>query len=168
MKLVPIEDLIKGQRLLIVDDSVVRGTQMRDTVGYLYQSGAKAVHIRPACPPLVFGCKYLNFSRSVSIEDLIARRVIKEREGTPEPCAQKLAPYLDPDSRPYGEMQKRICEMIGVDTLRYQRLDGCLMPSAFQNVIYAPIAGAAANNPLYIDCGPCGLLGTDSKRGTCA
>jgi amidophosphoribosyltransferase len=126
MKLVPIEDLIKGQRMLIVDDSVVRGTQMRDTVGYLYNSGAKAVHIRPACPPLVFGCKYLNFSRSVSIEDLIARRVIKEREGTAEPSAQKLAPYLDPDSRPYGEMQKRICEMIGVDTLRYQRLDGLI------------------------------------------
>lgn len=126
MKLVPIEDLIKDQRLLIVDDSVVRGTQMRDTVGYLYQSGAKAVHIRPACPPLTFGCKYLNFSRSVSIEDLIARRVIKEREGTPEPSADKLAPYLDPDSRSYGEMQKRICEMIGVDTLRYQRLDGLI------------------------------------------
>ena len=80
MKLIPVHDLIQDQSLLLIDDSIVRGTQLRETTEFLYQSGAKEVHIRPACPPLLYGCKYLNFSRSSSEMDLIARRVIKERE----------------------------------------------------------------------------------------
>ncbi len=123
MKLVPVDALIRDQNLLLVDDSVVRGTQIRDTVGYLYEHGAKSVHIRPACPPLVFGCKYLNFSRSVSIEDLIVRRIIKEREGSAEPAAAKLAPYLDPSSKQYLETEKRVAEIAGIDSMRFQKLD---------------------------------------------
>ncbi|MBQ5932579.1 MAG: amidophosphoribosyltransferase, partial [Lachnospiraceae bacterium] len=85
MKLLPVHDLIKGKRLLLIDDSIVRGTQLRETTEFLYQNGAKEVHIRPACPPLVFGCKYLNFSRSKSEMDLITRRVIARLEGTQNP-----------------------------------------------------------------------------------
>ena len=81
MKLIPVHDLIQGRRLVLIDDSIVRGTQLRETTEFLYQSGAKEVHIRPACPPLVYGCKYLNFSRSTSEMDLITRRVIAEMEG---------------------------------------------------------------------------------------
>ena len=83
MKLIPVHDLIQDKSLLLIDDSIVRGTQLRETTEFLYQSGAKEVHIRPACPPLLFGCKYLNFSRSTSDMDLITRRVLKdmEREG---------------------------------------------------------------------------------------
>ena len=75
MKLLAVDDLIKDKKLLLIDDSIVRGTQMRETTEFLYQSGAKEVHIRPACPPLLYGCKYLNFSRSSSEMDLITRRV---------------------------------------------------------------------------------------------
>lgn len=82
MKLIPVHDLIQDQSLLLIDDSIVRGTQLRETTEFLYQSGAKEVHIRPACPPLLYGCKYLNFSRSSSEMDLITRRVIKEMEQT--------------------------------------------------------------------------------------
>ena len=81
MKLIPIASLIKGKSLLLIDDSIVRGTQLRDTTEYLYNSGARAVHIRPACPPIMYGCPYLNFSRSTSDMDLITRRVIRKREG---------------------------------------------------------------------------------------
>ena len=80
MKLIPVKDLIEGKSLLMIDDSIVRGPQMRATTEFLYHSGAKEVHIRPACPPVMFGCKYLNFSRSKSEMDLIARRVLKEME----------------------------------------------------------------------------------------
>ena len=82
MKLLAVQDLIKDKSLLLIDDSIVRGTQLRETTEFLYQSGAKEVHIRPACPPLVYGCKYLNFSRSSSEMDLITRRVIEKLEGT--------------------------------------------------------------------------------------
>lgn len=81
MKMIPVHDLIKDRSLLLIDDSIVRGTQLRETTEFLYQSGAKEVHIRPACPPLLFGCKYLNFSRSTSDMDLITRRVIQNLEG---------------------------------------------------------------------------------------
>mgnify|MGYP002508531500 CR=1 FL=1 len=80
MKLIPVHDLIQDKSLLLIDDSIVRGTQLRETTEFLYQSGAREVHIRPACPPLLFGCKYLNFSRSTSEMDLITRRVLKEME----------------------------------------------------------------------------------------
>ena len=81
MKLIPVDALIRNKKLLLIDDSIVRGTQLGETTEFLYQSGAKEVHIRPACPPLMFGCKYLNFSRSNSELDLITRRIIRDREG---------------------------------------------------------------------------------------
>ena len=85
MKLVPIHELIENKSMLLIDDSIVRGTQLRETTEYLYRSGAKEVHVRPACPPLVFGCKYLNFSRSNSHGELITRRIIEKFEGTMDP-----------------------------------------------------------------------------------
>ena len=81
MKLVPVHELIEGKKLLFVDDSIVRGTQLRETVEFLYSNGAKEVHMRSACPPIMFGCKYLNFSRSTSELELIARKIIDELEG---------------------------------------------------------------------------------------
>lgn len=121
MKLIPVEQLIRDKRLLLIDDSIVRGTQLRETTEFLYQSGAKEVHIRPACPPLLFGCKYLNFSRSKSEMDLITRRVILEREGkfTPE----LLEDYANPDSQNYQEMLDAICKQLKFTSLRFHRLD---------------------------------------------
>ena len=81
MKLIPVQSLIEDKKLLLIDDSIVRGTQLRETTEFLYKSGAKEVHVRPACPPLVYGCKFLNFSRSKSDLDLITRRIIQEAEG---------------------------------------------------------------------------------------
>ncbi len=125
MKLIPIRDLIEGKRLLLIDDSIVRGTQMRETTEFLYESGAKEVHIRPACPPLLFGCKYLNFSRSSSEMELIARRVIEEFEGK-EVSDDVLAEYADPDSEKYQKMVDKICEKLHFTSLRYNRLDDML------------------------------------------
>ena len=108
MKLIPVDALIRNNKLLLIDDSIVRGTQMRETTEFLYQSGAKEVHIRPACPPLLFGCKYLNFSRSKSELDLITRRVIARREG--ENAENSLNSYADPESSNYKEMLEEICK----------------------------------------------------------
>lgn len=121
MKLLPVHDLIKDRKLLLIDDSIVRGTQLRETTEFLYQSGAKEVHIRPACPPLLYGCKYLNFSRSTSELELIARRVIREIEG--ENKYPNLAVYADPDSAEYEQMLEKIREKLNFTTLRYHRLD---------------------------------------------
>lgn len=121
MKLLPVHDLIKDRKLLLIDDSIVRGTQLGETTEFLYQSGAKEVHIRPACPPLLYGCKYLNFSRSTSEMELIARRVIKEIEG--ENKYPNLTAYADPDSTEYGQMLEKIREKLNFTTLRYHRLD---------------------------------------------
>jgi amidophosphoribosyltransferase len=120
MKLIPISSLIKGLRLLFCEDSIVRGTQLKDTVGRLFACGAKEVHMRPACPPLVYGCKFLNFSRSKSELDLAARRAIKEIEGTDR---VDLAPYTNPCSEKYCVMVDRIRQRLGLTTLQYQRLD---------------------------------------------
>lgn len=122
MKLIPIHDLIEGKSLLLIDDSIVRGTQLRETTEFLYNSGAKEVHIRPACPPLVYGCKYLNFSRSTSEMELITRRVIKELEGG-DPDDKTLKEYTDPDSEKYQKMVDKICEKLHFTSLRYHRLD---------------------------------------------
>ncbi len=122
MKLIPIHDLIDGKSLLLIDDSIVRGTQLRETTEFLYNSGAKEVHIRPACPPLVYGCKYLNFSRSTSEMELITRRVIKELEGG-DPDDKTLKEYTDPDSEKYQKMVDKICEKLHFTSLRYHRLD---------------------------------------------
>jgi len=119
MKLIPIRELIQDQRLLFCEDSIVRGTQLKDTIQRLYDYGAKEVHMRPACPPLVFGCKFLNFSRSRSELDLAARKAIKELEGTPD---GDLATYADPDSDKYAAMVERICRRLNLTSLRYQRL----------------------------------------------
>jgi amidophosphoribosyltransferase len=121
MKLIPVHDLIKDRSLLLIDDSIVRGTQLRETTEFLYQSGAKEVHIRPACPPLLFGCKYLNFSRSTSEMELIARRVIQEMEG--ENKYPNLSVYANPDSTEYGDMLEKIREKLNFTSLRYHRLD---------------------------------------------
>ncbi len=121
MKLIPVKDLIEGKSLLMIDDSIVRGTQMRETTEFLYHSGAKEVHIRPACPPLMYGCKYLNFSRSKSEMDLIARRVLKEMEQ--EGREIDLKAYVDPDTAEYKEMVDRIGKQLNFTSLRYHRLD---------------------------------------------
>lgn len=121
MKLIPVHDLIQDRSLLLIDDSIVRGTQLRETTEFLYKSGAREVHIRPACPPLLYGCKYLNFSRSTSDMDLITRRVIQDMEGTDK--YPNLDVYADPDSPQYQEMIDRICRQLNFTTLRYHRLD---------------------------------------------
>ncbi len=122
MKLIPIHDLIEGKSLLLIDDSIVRGTQLRETTEFLYSSGAKEVHIRPACPPLFYGCKYLNFSRSTSEMELITRRVILEFEGD-NVSNEIIQEYTDPDSEKYQKMINRICEKLHFTSLRYHRLD---------------------------------------------
>ena len=122
MKLIPIHDLIDGKSLLLIDDSIVRGTQLRETTEFLYESGAKEVHIRTGCPPLLYGCKYLNFSRSTSEMELITRRVIKELEGC-DPDDATLQEYADPNSEKYKTMVKKIGETLHFTTLRYHRLD---------------------------------------------
>ena len=121
MKLIPVHDLIHNKKLLLIDDSIVRGTQLRETTEFLYQSGAREVNIRPACPPLLYGCKYLNFSRSSSEMDLITRRVLKdlEREGR----FTRLEAYSDPETDEYKEMIGRIGEQLNFTSLRYHRLD---------------------------------------------
>lgn len=124
MKLIPVDALIKDKRLLFIDDSVVRGTQMRETVDFLYDSGAKEVHIRPACPPIMFGCKYLNFSRSTSDMDLITRSVIQEMEG--DKGFEAIDEYCDARSKRYEKMVDRICRRMKMKTLRYQTLQGML------------------------------------------
>lgn len=121
MKLIPVHDLIQDRSLLLIDDSIVRGTQLRETTEFLYKSGAKEVHIRPACPPLLYGCKYLNFSRSTSDMDLITRRVILEMEGTEK--YPNLEAYANPDTPQYQEMIERICKQLNFTSLRYHRLD---------------------------------------------
>ena len=122
MKLIPVKALIENKKLLLIDDSIVRGTQLRETTEFLYQSGAKEVHVRPACPPLLFGCKYLNFSRSKSEMDLITRQVIRELEGG-ECSREVLEEYADPCSCKYEQMVEEIRKRQNFTTLRYHRLD---------------------------------------------
>ena len=121
MKLIPVHDLIQDKSLLLIDDSIVRGTQLGETTEFLYQSGAKEVHIRPACPPLLYGCKYLNFSRSSSEMDLITRRVLKEIEK--EDRTIDLKAYVDPDTAEHEDMVERIRQKLNFTSLRFNRLD---------------------------------------------
>ncbi len=120
MKLIPIREMIEGKRLLFCEDSIVRGTQLKDIIQRIFEHGALEVHMRPACPPLVFSCKFLNFSRSQSELDLAARRAIQEIEGD-DP--DDLAKYAHHGSDAYAEMVERIRARLGLTTLRYQRLD---------------------------------------------
>lgn len=122
MKLIPIHDLINGKSLLLIDDSIVRGTQLSETTEFLYESGAKEVHIRVGCPPLLYSCKYLNFSRSTSEMELITRRVINELEGGVA-SEETIKEYTDPESEKYEKMVQAICTRLHFTSLRYHRLD---------------------------------------------
>ena len=125
MKLIPVKALIEDKKLLLIDDSIVRGTQLRETTEFLYRSGAKEVHVRPACPPIMYGCKYLNFSRSRSEMELIARQMIQKREG--DNCPQEvLDEYADPCTCKYEQMIEDIRKQQNFTTLRYHRLDDLL------------------------------------------
>ena len=125
MKLLAVEELIRDRSIILIDDSIVRGTQLRETTEFLYKSGAKEVHVRPACPPLVYGCKYLNFSRSKSEMDLITRRVIERLEGG-NVTEEILKQYADPDTEKYAAMIEEIRKEMNFTSLRYARLDDML------------------------------------------
>lgn len=124
MKQIPVHELIEGKKLLFVDDSIVRGTQLRETVEFLYENGAKEVHIRSACPPIMYGCKYLNFSRSTSEMELIARRIIMELEG--EEGFDHMDEYSDGNTERGKRMRERICEALHFTSLEYQSLEGLI------------------------------------------
>ena len=124
MKQIPVDELIRDKKLLFVDDSIVRGTQLRETVEFLYESGAKEVHMRSACPPIMYGCKYLNFSSSNSEMELLARRTVQELEG--DEGQKHLDEYADASTHRGQCMLKTICEKFGFDSLGFQSLDGLL------------------------------------------
>lgn len=124
MKQVPVHDLIKDKKLLFVDDSIVRGTQMRETVEFLYAHGAKEVHIRSACPPIMFGCKYLNFSRATSDMELIARSTINELEGADG--FNHIEEYSDGSTERGKTLRKAICEKLHFSSLEFQTIDGLI------------------------------------------
>jgi amidophosphoribosyltransferase len=124
MKQVPVFDLIKDKNLLFVDDSIVRGTQLRETVEFLYENGAASVHMRSACPPIMYGCKFLNFSRSTSEMELIARRVILENEG--EEGFNHLSEYADSNTERGKALRRIICEKLNLASLEFQSLEGII------------------------------------------
>ena len=122
MKLIPVHELIEGKKLLFVDDSIVRGTQMRETVEFLYENGAKEVHMRSACPPIMYGCKFLNFSRSNSELDLIARQIIHENEG--EEGVKYIAEYSNSRTERGKYLRDEICRRLKLTSLEFQSLEG--------------------------------------------
>ncbi len=122
MKLIPVHELIEGKKLLFVDDSIVRGTQMRETVEFLYANGAKEVHMRSACPPIMYGCKHLNFSRSTSELDLIARKIIDELEGTEG--VKYIEEYSDSSTERGKKLRDEICRRLKLTSLEFQSLEG--------------------------------------------
>ncbi|MBR4954083.1 MAG: amidophosphoribosyltransferase, partial [Oscillospiraceae bacterium] len=124
MKMIPVSDLIMGKKLLFIDDSIVRGTQLQETVDFLYDNGAEEVHMRSACPPIMYGCKYLNFSRSNGDMDLIARRVIQELEGNAG--QNHVAEYADGNTERGKAMRECICKKLGFKTLEYQSLEALI------------------------------------------
>lgn len=124
MKQIPVKELIVGKNLLFVDDSIVRGTQLKETVDFLYESGAKSVHMRSACPPIMYGCKYLNFSRATSEMELIARRVIKELEG--EEGFNYIEEYSDASTERGKKLRANICEKLHLASLEFQSLEGII------------------------------------------
>jgi amidophosphoribosyltransferase len=121
MKLISVDALIRDKKLLFIDDSIVRGTQMSDTASHLFSNGAREVHVRSACPPIMYGCKYLNFSRSTSEYDLITRRIIREREGDND--ENVVADYADQNSRNHKEMVDTICKRLKFTSLKYHELE---------------------------------------------
>ena len=122
MKQIPVYELIHDKDLLFVDDSIVRGTQLKETVEFLYGCGAKSVHIRSACPPIMYGCKYLNFSRNTSDLDLIARRIILELEG--EEGSNHLEEYSDSSTERGKKLRDAICKKLNFASLEFQSLEG--------------------------------------------
>ena len=124
MKQIPVPELIEGKKLLFVDDSIVRGTQLRETVEFLYESGAAEVHMRSACPPIMYGCKYLNFSRSNSAMELLARKTVQNLEG--DEGQKHLEEYADASTERGQCLLHTICKEMGFDSLGYQSLDGLL------------------------------------------
>lgn len=124
MKQIPIHDLIIDKKLLFVDDSIVRGTQLKETVDFLYENGAKAVHMRSACPPIMYGCKYLNFSRNNNDMELLGRRIIMELEG--EKGFEFIEEYSDSSTERGKQFRKAICEKLGFASLEFQSLEGLI------------------------------------------
>ena len=122
MKLIPVADLIENKRMVLIDDSIVRGTQLRETTEFLYESGAREVHVRPACPPILFGCKYISFSRSTNDMELIARRIIAREEGK-EVERTVLDDYANPESERYAKMVEEMRKEMNFSSLRFNRLD---------------------------------------------
>ena len=124
MKQIPVHELIKDKNLLFVDDSIVRGTQLKETVDFLYSNGAKSVHMRSACPPIMYGCKYLNFSRNTSDMDLIARKIILELEG--DEGFKHIDEYCDANTKRGKNLRKAICEKFNFASLEFQSLEGII------------------------------------------
>ncbi len=124
MKLIPVHEFIDGKKLLLVDDSIVRGTQLKETVDFLYSHGARAVHMRSACPPIMYGCKYLNFSRSTSDMDLITRRTMAELEG--DDGVKHIAEYSDGNTERGKAMRKAICDKFQFESLEFQSIEGLI------------------------------------------
>lgn len=125
MKLIPVKELILGKRMVLIDDSIVRGTQLGKTAEFLYKNGTKELHVRPACPPIMYGCKYLNFSRATTEMELMTRRIIRDEEGENLP-EDILSQYSDPDSDRYHRMLEVMCERLGFTSLAFNRLDDML------------------------------------------
>ena len=124
MKMIPVEELIKDKKLLFVDDSIVRGTQLQGTVDFLYDNGAKEVHMRSACPPIMYGCKYLNFSTSKSEMDLLTRKIVMELEG--EEGFKYMDEYADSTTERGKNMRRCICDKLGFKSLEFQSLEGMI------------------------------------------
>ncbi|MBR3792101.1 MAG: amidophosphoribosyltransferase, partial [Clostridia bacterium] len=124
MKLIPVHELIEDKNLLFIDDSIVRGTQLRETVEFLYDNGAKSVHMRSACPPIMYGCKYLNFSRATSEMELIARKIIVELEG--EEGLNYIEEYSDSKTERGKNLRKAICEKFNFSSLEFQSIEGTI------------------------------------------
>jgi len=143
MKLIPVREIIKDKKLLFCEDSIVRGTQLQDTIQRLYDSGAKEVHMRPACPPLLFGCKFLNFSRSRSELDLAGRRAIQEIEGEDN---KDLEIYAQSDSEKHEAMIESIRKRLKLTTLKYQRIEDLIEAVVSPRTSCAPIVGPEKNH----------------------
>ena len=124
MKQIPVRELIEGKSLLFVDDSIVRGTQIRETVEFLYESGAKDVHMRSACPPIMYSCKYLNFSRATSDMELIARRIINELEG--DEGTKYIHEYSDSSTERGKKLREKLCEKLHLKSIEFQSLEGII------------------------------------------
>ena len=124
MKQIPVHELIEDKNLLFVDDSIVRGTQIRETVEFLYENGAKSVHMRSACPPIMFSCKYLNFSRTTSDMELITRKIIYELEG--DEGSNHIEEYSDFSTERGRKMREKLCEKLHLKSIEFQSLDGII------------------------------------------